>query len=276
MPLTTSGSGDVHVTSAGSIKPTGPATTAITINSNNKVTNEGTLAIQGVNGATGILANPGFAGDISNSGPITIDENFTPTDSDNDGDLDGPFAQGNNRFGIRVAPGGTYTGNITNSGAITIKGNNSAGIALDSTLNGSFNGNNGSISVLGDNAVGLRTGAVTGNVKVGNASVIAVAGQNATGVLIGGNVGGGVTIQGNVSATGYRSTTPPADPSKLDADDLLQGGPAVLIAGNVVGGILLDIRPADNDPNSTDEDQDGIPDTTRRLRRLSASAPRRR
>ena len=119
-----------------------------------------------VNGATGILANPGFAGDISNSGTITVDENFTPTDSDNDGDLDGPFAQGNNRFGIRVAPGGTYTGNITNSGVITIESNNSAGIAFDSTLNGSFNGNNGRISVLGDNAVGLRTGAVPGHGKV--------------------------------------------------------------------------------------------------------------
>jgi hypothetical protein len=258
-PLATGSAGDIHVTSTGSIKPTS-GTALITINSNNKVTNEGALAIQGVNGATGILANPGFSGDITNSGPITIDENYTPTDNDNDGDLDGPFALGNNRYGIHIASGGAYTGNVTNNGAILIEGNNSAGIAFDSTLNGSFNGNNGSISIAGDNSVGLRTGAVTGNVVVGNASSISAIGANSIGVLVGGNVGGAVTIQGNVTATGYRYTTAPSDPSKLDTDDLLQGGPAVLIAGNVGGGILLDAKPADNNPNNNDEDGDGIPD----------------
>ena len=43
-------------------------------------------------------------------------------------------------------------------------------------------------------------------------------------------------LQGKIVATGYRYTTPPADPSKLDADDLLQGGPAVSIEGNVGQG----------------------------------------
>src|SRR6185437_946659 len=99
-------------------------------------------------------------------------------------------------------------------------------------------------------------------VIVGNASTVSVIGQNSIGVLIGGNIGGAVTIQGNVTATGYRSTTPPSDPTKLDTDDLVQGGPAVLIAGNVAGGVLLDTRPADNDPNSSDEDNDGIPDAS--------------
>jgi uncharacterized protein with beta-barrel porin domain len=261
-PATTSSAGDIHVTSTGSIKPTGGLTTVVTINSNNKVANEGTLAIQGVNGATGILANPGFSGDITNSGPITIDEDYTPTDTDKDGDLDGPFALGSGRYGIRIAPGGTYTGNIANSGTITIEGNGSAGIAIDSALNGSFNGNGGTISVTGNDSVGIRTSDVSGNVNIGNASSVTVAGQNSVGVLLGGNIGGAVTIQGNVTATGYRYTTAPSDPSKLDVDDLLQGGPAVLIAGNVAGGILLDTRPADNDPNKTDEDNDGIPDAS--------------
>ena len=261
-PLTTGAAGDIHVTSAGSIKPGAGATTAITINSSNKVNNEGTLAIQGVNGATGILANPGFSGDITNSGPITIDEDYTPTDTDKDGDLDGPFAQGNNRFGIHVAPGGTYTGNIANSGTISIEGNNSAGIAIDSALTGSFNGNNGTIAVVGDDSVGIRTAAVSGNVNVGNASNVSASGHNAIGVLLGGNIGGAVTIQGNVTATGFRNVVAPADPSKLDADDLLQGGPAVLIAGNVGGGILLDTAPADTDPKNNDEDSDGITDAT--------------
>src|SRR4051794_39908878 len=70
-PVTTAVAGDIHVTTAGSIKPTGGA--AVTVNSSNKVNNEGIIAIQGANDSTGILANPGFTGDISNSGTITID-----------------------------------------------------------------------------------------------------------------------------------------------------------------------------------------------------------
>jgi hypothetical protein len=260
-PLVTSTAGDIQVTSAGSIKPaTG---VAITINSNNKVQNDGTLAIQGVNGSAGIVANPGFAGDITNSttGIITIDENYTPTDTDNDGDIDGPFAQGNNRFGIHVLSGGNYTGNVVNAGTITIEGNQSAGIAIDSALTGSLT-STGTIKVLGDNSVGIRAGAVSGNVTIGNASTTTVQGANAVGVLLGGNIGGALVIQGTVSATGYRNTVPPADTSKLDADDLLQGGSAVVVGGNVAQGILLDTRPAANGSTSTDVDNDGIPDAS--------------
>jgi hypothetical protein len=259
-PVTTSASGEIHVTSAGSIKPTSGV--AVTVNSSNYVNNEGTIAIQGANDSAGIVANPGFTGTITNSGTITIDENYTPTDSDSDGDLDGAFAQGGNRFGIHVLSGGAYTGTIAHSGTITIEGNNSAGIALDSALSGSLNATNGKIAVTGDNSVGIRTGAVSGNVNIGSGSNIAVQGQNSIGVLVGGDIGGAVTLQGSVTTTGYRYTTPPSDTSKLDADDLLQNGPAVLIAGNVAGGILLETRPADNDANSTDEDGDGIADAS--------------
>ena len=80
--------------------------------------------------------------------------------------------------------------------------------------------------------------------------------------LLGGDVGGAVVIQGTVTSTGYRSTSAPADPSKLDSDDLLQGGSAVVVNGNVAGGILLDSKPVDADPNQTDEDHDGIPDAS--------------
>jgi hypothetical protein len=258
-PVTTSAAGDIHVTSTGSIKPTSGV--AVTVNSSNYVKNEGTIAIQGANNSAGIVANPGFTGDITNSGTITIDENYTPTDSDSDGDLDGPFAQGSNRFGIHVLSGGTYSGAIAHSGTITIEGNNSAGIALDSALNGSLNATNGKISVTGDNSVGIRTGAVSGNVNIGSGSSVAVQGQNAIGVLVGGDVGGAVTLQGSVTTTGYRYTTPPSDTSKLDADDLLQNGPAVLIAGNVAGGILLDTHPTLSSTN-TDTDGDGIADAS--------------
>ena len=228
------------------MKPTSGA--AVTIDSNNTVKNEGAIAIQGVNDAAGILANPNLTGDITNSGTITIDEDYTPTDADKDGDLDGPFAQGTNRFGIHVLCGGTYTGNIVNSGTITVEGNQSAGIAIDSALTGSLS-TTGKINVIGNNSVGIRT--ARGQRQRHHrqrAARPAPSARTRSACSLGGNVGGAVVIQGTVSSTGYRSTTPPADTSKLDADDLLQGGSAVVVAGNVARGILLDAKPATSMP----------------------------
>jgi len=249
---------DIRISSTGSVKPANGA--AVTINSNDSVKNEGIVAITGANDSTGILATTNLAGNITNSGTITVDENFTPTDSDNDGDLDGPFAQGNNRFGIHVLGGGTFTGNVVNGGTITIEGNQSAGIAIDSALTGSLSQTGGSITVTGNDSFGIKAGNISGNVAITNGT-IAVKGANAVGIALDGNVGGSVTIQGAVTSTGYRSTTPPADPSKLDADDLLQGGPAVRIAGNVAGGIVFDAPPPNNSTTDDDEDDDGIVDT---------------
>lgn len=248
---------DIRISSTGSIKPA--SGTAVTINSNHDVKNEGTIQIIGASNSAGIVANPGFAGNITNTGTITVDENYTPTDGDSDGDLDGAFAQGSGRFGIRVLPGGTFTGTIANSGTIKIEGNQSAGIAVDGMLAGSLVNSGGSISVLGTNSVGIRAGDISGNVTLSGGNITAQ-GENAVGVSLTGDIGGALVIQNSISATGYRSTTPPGDTSKLDADDLLQGGSAVVVAGNVAGGILFDARPADNSTTDTDEDDDGIPD----------------
>jgi hypothetical protein len=256
-PVTTSATGDLRIANGGTIKPANGV--AVTINSSNDVKNEGAIAIQGANNAVGILGNTNLSSDITNTGTITVDEDFTATDTDKDGDLDGPFAQGSGRFGIRVLPGGTFTGNVLNSGTITVEGNQSAGIAIDGALAGNLT-NKGKVGVLGNNSVGIRTGAVNGNVVLDSGSAVAAQGQNSVGVLLGGNIGGSLVIQGSVTSTGYRNTTAPADQSKLDSDDLLQGGSAVVVAGNVAGGILLDARPADNSSTDTDEDDDGIAD----------------
>src|SRR5262245_40267551 len=152
--LTSTGNDDVRISSTGSVKPT--SGNAVTIDSNDSVKNEGTIQITGSNNSSGILANPGLAGNITNTGSIIIDESFTPTDTDNDGELDGPFAQGSGRFGIHVLSGGTFTGNIINSNIITVEGNSSAAIAIDSTLAGNLSQTGGTINVLGDNSVGIR------------------------------------------------------------------------------------------------------------------------
>lgn len=247
---------DIRITTAGSI--TVGSGTAVTINSDNSVRNDGKIQITGANDAAGIVALAGTSGTINNVGTITIDETYTPTDADKDGDLDGPLAQGARRYGIRLAPGGTFTGSVAHSGAITVEGNDSAGIALDSRLAGSLT-STGKIDVLGNNSTGLRAGDVTGDVKI-TAGAITAQGQGSVGVALDGNIGGAFVVQGSIGATGYRTTTPPADVSKLDADDLLQGGPALRVTGSIAGGMLFDAPPKDSSPTDTDEDKDGVPD----------------
>lgn len=257
-PLSTStikaGAADaINITKDGSVVVT--SGTAVTQDSNNAVANGGTIAINNADGSAGIVSVAGTSGDIVNTGAITIDEPYTPTDTDKDGDLDGPFALGSNRFGIRTD--GDHTGKITNSGTITVEGNNSAGIALGGKLTGAFT-HDGTTSVLGDNTVGIDTRGIDGNVRL--AGTVTAQGKDAIGARFGGDVNGAMVVQGSISATGYRYTTPPADVSKLDADDLLQGGSALIVEGSVSGGIVLAVPPKDTDPAKPDEDGDGIDD----------------
>lgn len=247
---------DVTITSAGSVTVT--SGTAVSLDSNNKVINQGTVQITNADNATGIGAVAGGSGSIENSGKIIVDETYTPTDTDNDGDLDGPFASGTNRAGIRTL--GAFTGSITNlaAGTITVEGNDSFGIVLGGPLTGNLS-TDGTIKVIGDRSVGVRTGDVTGAVRI--AGTVTAQGLGASAVQINGNVSGALTLQGTISSTGYRYTTAPTDVSKLDADDLLQGGPAVSITGNVAGGVIVAIPPTISTTNP-DVDADGIPDAS--------------
>ncbi|MCK5910251.1 MAG: autotransporter domain-containing protein [Caulobacter sp.] len=238
---TGSAADDIKITSDGSIKPTA-AGAIVTIDSNNKVTNSGTLSTNNVNDSVGVLIIGGKTGGLTNSATISFVEDYTPTDSDNDGDLDGSFAQGSNRFGVRLTNAGTFTGDIVNdaAGVISVEGNNSAGMLLEGPVVGNVT-NLGSISVIGDNARGVRIAApVTGKVTLGGS--ITVQGVGAIAQDIDANINGALVLQGSASATGYRSTSRPATVdalNKLDADDLRQGGSAVRIAGDVTGGVLL-------------------------------------
>lgn len=247
---------DLSIGTGGSITLT--SGTAVTIDSNNKVTNAGTLEITGADNATGILALPGTSGDIVNSGTITLDEDYTPTDSDDDGDNDGSFAEGTTRNGIFVQAGAPHVGNIDNSGTISIEGNQSAGIRLAGPLTGNLS-NSGTISVVGDNSYGLIANDISGNVTLRGS--ISATGANSTGAALLGDIGGALKIQGSISSTGYRSTSRPSDTSELDADDLLQGGSAVTIAGNVAGGVIFDIPPT-LDSDDSDVDNDDLTDSS--------------
>src|SRR3546814_14997272 len=92
---------DIKISKDGSIKPT--SGTAVTIDSDNKVVNDGTIQIGNANGATGIFAEAGVTGSITNSatGKNVLDESTEVEDNDKDGEQKGPSAVRNGRPGIQ-------------------------------------------------------------------------------------------------------------------------------------------------------------------------------
>ncbi len=252
---------DVVLDEDGSIVLT-TAGPAVTVDSNNSFSSEGGIEIEAVEGAIGIQINGGVTTTVTNEGSILLEDGFDEDDDDNDtdddGDLDGDFATGSGRYGIRISGTGAVTGDITTSGAITVEGNDSYGVSLETALNGNLVVN-GAVSVQGDHAVGLNVAApVTGRVEAGGS--ISVQGEGAVGVDVAADIDGALHLQGGVVATGYRYTTRSSDEddlAALDADDLLKGGSAVQVTANVSGGILLDVSPT----TDADFDDDGIQDS---------------
>ncbi|HEY8004660.1 MAG TPA: autotransporter domain-containing protein, partial [Phenylobacterium sp.] len=239
-PQATSQTGDLTIGSGGSVKP--PSGVAVTIDSNNNVINGGVIQFQNVDNATGVLVLGGHTGSLINNNTITVDDTSSTT-TDSNGIVHGPFANGTGRIGVRVAGPGDFTGPITNAagGVISVKGDNSYGISLETNLAGSLL-NGGSISIQGANSIGLRTiGNVSGGVTLGG--TVAAGGPGTQAANLGGDIGGQLLINGAVSSSGYRYTTRSTDPNfiaLLKQDDLLQGGTTVTVGGSVGKGILVD------------------------------------
>jgi hypothetical protein len=250
-PLTTSKSGDITINSGVAVTP--PSGVAVTIDSNNSVNNIGIIRFQDVNNVTGILALGGHAGTIANNGTIEVDDTSTPT-TDKNGIPHGPFANGTNRIGIRIIGPGDFTGDLLNQGAgtITVKGDNSFGISVETNLTGQLN-STGALSITGNNSIGVRTlGRVGGAVTLGG--TINAVGENVQAANLGGDIGGPLVIDGAINSTGYRFTTRSTDANflkNLQKDDLLQGGPTVTVGGSVAGGILVDTAVTDASGNVT-------------------------
>ena len=270
-PITTSnatGSGpdDIRLSGTGAITLTTGA--AVTVDSDHDFTMEGTSSITmspAADGATAVLVNAGVTSNVTIGSTIAIIDTIeTYTDSDGDGDIDGPWATGSNRYGIRYAAGAPVTGNliVSSLGSIGVDGNNSYAISIESGLIGSLQ-SQGNVRVFGENSVAIRTqGPVTGDIML--LGTVTARGLNASAISVSGDVGGRLTLQGDISATGYRYTNVgnAAFEEKLDAEDKLQGGAAVIIAGNVAGGVVVDRPPTDTSTTNTDEDADGIADST--------------
>lgn len=268
---------NIRIASGGGVAVASGA--AVTLNSNNTVDLDsgGSITMdKSADGSTGLLVNGGNTGSVIVGGSITVNDTLETADikdTDGDGDLDGPFATGTGRYGVRVTGASPFTGNIVveGSGAIAVEGNNSYGLAVESALNGKLQ-SLGTVRVTGNDSAAIRTtGPISGNVDL--AGSISALGANASGVSIEGDVGGALKIHSTVVATGYRYTTPPpARPTtgtfdnaktvfldELDADDLLQGSPAVRVSANVAGGVLFDKALAYSEAGiEGDDDKDGV------------------
>jgi hypothetical protein len=258
----TSSTGNLTIASGGTLQPT-VSGAAVTINSNNSVNNGGAITTKDVDNVTGILAQGGFSGTIGNSGTINMTEGYTPSDSSNsDGIAEAPFAQGSNRYGIRLL--GPFTGSVISTGTVSVQGNNSAGIAIDGGLNGSLV-NTGAINIAGDNSIGVRTaGEITGGVQI--SGTLSAKGLNAIGMQTNGPVDGAMTFYSSVSSTGYASTARTSVTTALQkiqttATDVQQGGVALQIKGSVLGGIFFGAPPTGTLATTTaDLDNDGVID----------------
>jgi hypothetical protein len=260
---------DITITASGSVSPTTTGA-AVTVNSSNTVANSGQISTKDVDGSIGILVQGGNTGAVTNSGGIVLTESYTAKDTNENNLPDEPWAKGSDRFGIKVVGPGVFVGNVVNaaSGGITIQGNDSAGIWIETGVTGSLT-SLGSISVTGDNTVGVAittTGSVSGDVVL--AGTVLSKGVGAQAVDIEGAVGGKLQISGGVTATGYRATdrtsATAAALKTLLASEMAQGGPAVSIAGDIGTGVLITAAAPTGtkaDDKTTDADKDGVVDS---------------
>ncbi|WEK46546.1 MAG: autotransporter outer membrane beta-barrel domain-containing protein [Candidatus Andeanibacterium colombiense] len=260
IPVSTSTAGNVTITDDTVLKVTG--STPITIDSSNTVTiddEDGVVQADDADGRAGILVHDGTDFGIVNDGSILVTEDFVPEDSDSNSIPDDAIAEASGRYGIHVLSGSPTTGSIDNEGTITVEGLNSYGIAIDSQFTGDLvNGDEAAITVTGDysKAISVQQ-AFDGDITL--EGTITAVGKGTQVLDVAGDVSGTITIQGSltkaVSFVNDDGTT-----MTLSRAALREVDPAVTIAGNVDGGILIANRPYDLDSSSTDEDNDGVAD----------------
>jgi len=290
--------GSVSLSSAASgVTPTTgvPTTVGVTINSNNGLTNAGSITLNGVNLTTSASVYATQGTFISNTGAITNSENYTASGTGNgDGLVGAPFANPANtgyisnslyqRFGILVVGTG-LSGALSNTGTISVQGNDSFGIAVEAPVLGGVN-TYGTISITGDNDIGLYTssaGIVSGG-SLANANAttttqpggiaivgsVTATGQNSSAVSINGAVTGAITVYSSITATGYSTTTRSTGNNELykvetAPTDTQQSAAAMIVGASVSQGIFIGAPPV-NTTSSTaatvDQDGDGFSDVS--------------
>lgn len=217
-PVNTTSAGDVTIGTGGSIALTDNAGPALTVDSDNDVINNGAISVFGgdatefgVDNATAVLLQGGNSGNFTQAGSIGIGDNFAPSDTDDDGIPDGPFAQGTGRTGILISGASPFQGNVElqPGSTLVVEGNDSFGINLDNTAmtQGGLTGNlltAGTVNLTGDDGAAIRVAGDVGG-DVNNSAGILVAGENSNAIDIAGDVAGGFTNSSVIQNTGFRT-----------------------------------------------------------------------
>ena len=188
----------------------------IIVDSDNDLVLDGGISAENIDGATGVELQGGNEGSYTQTGSISLVEDFVQEDTDDDPFLDGGVAVGEGRTGILISGASPFQGNVelAEGSLINIEGNDSFGINLANTpmttegLTGDLT-TAGQISVTGDRSVGVNLASnITGNVT--NSGVVNAEGAGAQGIAVSGDIDGGFSSSGVIAATGFRFDTRPA------------------------------------------------------------------
>jgi len=94
--------GDLTINSGINVSTT-TAGPVVTLNSDNTVSNDGNISIEDVDGATAVDIQGGNTGSYTQTGNISLIEDYTPEDTDGDRVPDQPLALGTGRTGILIS-----------------------------------------------------------------------------------------------------------------------------------------------------------------------------
>ncbi len=159
---------DIVISSTGSITVNGGS--AVTVDSNNAVSNAGTITQGAADNAVGIDLAAGTNSVITNTGNINITETFTSPNIDNNAIVDGPITPGS-----ATAPASGCAAPLRaiscRPAASRSRVSTPPGVKLDGDLTGSLL-TGGATKVRGDNGVAIRTQGVSGNVVIGGATAV--------------------------------------------------------------------------------------------------------
>jgi len=248
------GADNIVITSSGRVTLSAPGT-AVTLDSSNDVTVDGTIdVVSDEDGGIGVHVVGGNTGNLTISGPITVESESDPEDDGEDedtgfSDLDGPSAIGGNRVGVLVDGDGAFVGDIymDSSGSIIVRGNDSAGIRVLTGIEGEVR-LEGSVSIVGDRSVGIDIqDTLTGDFAITGS--VAARGEDSSAIVLAGDVGGAFYLNSAVSTTGYQFSSYTNNEeylATLDEDDVFQAAATILIQSSIEGGILFDAPTDDN------------------------------
>lgn len=220
--------------------------TALTIDSDNSVFHNGSITIDSSDDSIGILVDPDITAELNIAGAIVLDRTEDQAEQATNGEVP-DYAD--NRAGVRISEGGTFTGDLIQqkTSDIIVYGDESFGIDVAGAVDGNIE-LDGTVSVQGLNSFGVRIGDVlSGDFLLGPNARVAGQGVDFTGIGIEGDIGGVFNIQGSVVVTAYSTATPEDGDDEDDNTDneiaaqvAMQARAAVAINADVAGGFVVE------------------------------------